>query len=60
VCVFPGSNHIIVSFGPGRLANFSARISNQKDLAEVLLMALSFDEEHGYAVDPRALVAPAK
>jgi hypothetical protein len=70
VCVFTRSNPVIVSFGPrsffpGALApgtwpNFSARIRVQKDLAEGLLMAPSFDEEHGYVVDPRALVAPAK
>jgi hypothetical protein len=45
--VFTRSNYILVSFGPGHLANFSARIRDQKHLAEVLRMALSFDEELG-------------
>jgi len=61
-CVFTRSDHFIVSFVSGHLANFSARIRDQKDLAEVLLMALSFDldEEQGYELDPRARAAPAK
>jgi hypothetical protein len=59
-CAFTRSNDLIVSFVCARRAHCSARIRDQKDLAEVRLTALSFDEEHGYVADPRTLAAPAK
>jgi hypothetical protein len=59
-CAFTRSNDHIVSFVSARLARGSARIRDQKDLAEVRLTALRFDEEHGHVADPRAMAAPAK
>jgi len=42
VCVFTKSRELIVSYSR-RSANFRAKIRNQKDLSEMLLMVLTYD-----------------
>jgi hypothetical protein len=56
VCVYTKSNEIFVSSYGSSRTSFSAKIGNRQELAEVLLMALSLDDEHGYVIDPGAIV----
>jgi hypothetical protein len=51
ICVYTKSNHFIVSI-PKLVVNFEADIRSQKDLTEMLLMALTWDLTHGYPVAP--------
>jgi hypothetical protein len=55
VCVFTKSQELVVTFPQG-VTNFRAKIRNKQDLAEMLLMVLTFEPEHGYPVDPSAIV----
>jgi hypothetical protein len=55
VCVYTKSKELIVSF-PKLTTNFRAKIHNQKELAEMLLIVLTFEPHQGYATDPGAIV----
>ena len=50
ICVFTKSNDLVISF-PQQVANFRAHIRNQQDLAEMLLMVLTYDPAHGYPAE---------
>lgn len=52
VCVFTRSQELVVTLTGPTLANFRAKIRNQRELAEVLLIVLSVDRSSGYPVDP--------
>ena len=64
--IFDG-HHVVLVYGPSglvaisildRAANFRAKIRNQQDLAEMLLMVLTFETSRGYPVDSSAIVTP--
>jgi len=55
ICVYTRSNDLIVSF-PRLVANFQGHIQHQQDLAEMLLMIMTFEPTHGYAVESGAIV----
>ena len=64
--IFDG-HHVVLVYGTsGRVAisildravNFRGKIRNQQDLAEMLLMALTFETSQGYPVDSSAFVTP--
>jgi hypothetical protein len=38
------------------VANFQANVRDQQELAEMLLMVLTYEPRQGYAVDPSAVV----
>ena len=58
MCVYTKSNHVIISI-PKLIVNFEADIRNQRDLAEMLLMALTWDMTHGYPAASGAIeIAP--
>jgi|HubBroStandDraft_6_1064221.scaffolds.fasta_scaffold02825_3 hypothetical protein len=56
ICVYTTSNDLIVSF-PRLVTNFQGHIERQQDLAEMLLMILTFEPTHGYAVESGAIVS---
>jgi len=58
-CVYTKSADLVISHQPLPVANFRARIHSQQELAEILLMVLTF-EPKGYAVDPNAIVPTPK
>lgn len=58
VLVFTKANELIVSY-PKLVTNFRTKTRNSRDLAEALLIALSYDETQGYPVDPKAVAPPA-
>ncbi len=55
VCVYATSSDLIGSF-PRLVTNFQGHIERQQDLAEMLLMILTFEPTHGYAVESGAIV----
>jgi hypothetical protein len=57
VLVYGVSGRVAISI-LDRAANFSAMIRNQQDLAEMLLMAVTFEPGQGYPVDSSAIVTP--
>jgi hypothetical protein len=61
ICVYTKSNELVITFPPSSSwpANFRAKIRSQQDLAEMLLMVLTFDPRHGYPVDPSVVVSPS-
>ena len=58
-CVYTKSRELIVSY-PRRAANFRAKIRNEKDLSEMLLMVLTYDPYKAHSVEPGAIVASPK
>lgn len=54
-CVYTKSADLVISHQPLPVANFRAKIHSQQELAEILLMVLTF-EPKGYLVDPNAIV----
>jgi hypothetical protein len=56
VCVYTRADEIVITVPGPYLANFRAKIHSQKDLADVLLMVLTFDPTNGYPIDPSAIV----
>jgi len=52
VCVYTRSRELVITF-PSFVANFRTKIRNEQDLAETLLMVLTFDPFHGYSTDPK-------
>ena len=57
-CVYTKSGELVASFGDLPVTNFSAKIHTQQELAEMLLMVLTFEPQHGYPIDPSAVVPP--
>jgi hypothetical protein len=55
ICVYMTSNDLIVSF-PRLVTNFQGHVQRQQDLAEMLLMILTFEPTHGYGVESGAIV----
>lgn len=51
IVLYTNSNELIVAF-PKLISNFHAKIRNPQDLAEVLLMVLTFEPYKGYEMDP--------
>jgi hypothetical protein len=56
-CVYTKSADLVISHQPLPVANFQAKIHRQQEMAEMLLMVLTF-EPKGYPVDPKAIVSP--
>jgi hypothetical protein len=54
-CVYTKSGELIASFRDLPVANFSAKIRTQQELAEMLLMVLTFEPSHGYPVESSAM-----
>jgi hypothetical protein len=54
ICVFTKSHELVITF-PKSLSNFQANVRNQQELAEILLMVLTYDPYKGYQVDPSAV-----
>ena len=59
ICVYTKSNHAIISI-PKLIVSFEAEVKNQKDFAEMLLMALTWDLTHGYPAAPGAIETTPK
>jgi hypothetical protein len=57
ICVYTKSNDFVVSI-PKLAVNFRAHIRNQQDLAEMLLMVLTYEPTHGYPFAPGAVAFP--
>jgi hypothetical protein len=57
ICVYTKSNDLIVS-NRVQAANFRGHIRNQQNLTEMLLMVLTYDQVHGYPVEPGAVTTP--
>jgi hypothetical protein len=58
ISIYTRSDELVIGVG-GHWpppANFRAKTRNQQELAEVLLMFLSYDPFHGYNADPSAIV----
>jgi hypothetical protein len=55
ICVYTKSNEFVVSI-PRLAVNFRGHIQNQQEIAEMLLMVLTYEPRHGYAVEPGAIV----
>lgn len=55
ICIYTKSKDLLITFGGPRPANFRSKIRGQRDLAEVLLMVLTFEPINGYPVDPSAI-----
>jgi hypothetical protein len=51
-CIYTKSDEFVITSPDAPPANLRAKIRSRQELAEMLLMALSFDPNHGYAVDP--------
>jgi hypothetical protein len=51
LCLYTKANHFFVTI-PRDMIFFEADIQSQKDLADVLLMAVTWDMTHGYPVEP--------
>ena len=51
ILVYGTSDRVAISI-PNVAADFTAKVRNQQDLTEMLLMVLTFDTQHGYPVDP--------
>ena len=41
VCIYTKSNELLIAF-PGELANFYATVRNQRDVADMMLMVLTY------------------
>lgn len=50
ICVYTKSHDFIVSF-PRLTTNFQGKIRSQRDLAEMLIMVLTFEPTRGYPVE---------
>jgi hypothetical protein len=59
VIIYTKSSHLLVAI-PKLIVSFEAEIRNQKDLAEMLLMALTWDMAHGYPAEPGAIQTTPK
>jgi hypothetical protein len=57
ICVYTKSNDLIVS-NRIKAVNFRGHVRNQQDLAEMLLMVLTYDPVHGYPVEPGTVTTP--
>jgi hypothetical protein len=55
ICVYTKSNEFVVSI-PRLAVNFRRHTQNQQEIAEMLLMVLTYEPSHGYAVEPGAIV----
>jgi hypothetical protein len=55
-CVFTKSEEFIVTVNEAPVSNFDAKITSQQELAEMLLMVLTYDIQHPYPVDPKYVV----
>ena len=55
VLVYGSSGRVAVSI-IDLAANFQAKVHNEQELAEMLLMVLTYDPRQGYPVDPSAIV----
>jgi hypothetical protein len=55
VVVYGGSGRVAISV-LDLVANFQANVRDQQELAEMLLMVLTYEPRQGYAVDPSAVV----
>jgi hypothetical protein len=55
ICVYTTSNDLVVSF-PRLVSNFQGHIQHPQDLAEMLLMIMTFEPTHGYVVESGAIV----
>jgi hypothetical protein len=51
-CIYTKSDEFVITSPNAPPANLRAKIRSRQDLAEMLLLALSFDPNHGYPVDP--------
>jgi len=58
-CTYTRSHELIVSFHPSLTANFRAKIHNQQELADMLLMVVTFNLE-GYPFDPASIATISK
>jgi hypothetical protein len=58
ISIYTRSDELVMSLGGHHhpAADFRAKIRNQLELAEVLLMFVSYDPFHGYKADPSAIV----
>jgi hypothetical protein len=54
ICVYTKSHDLVISF-PKLRADFSSKIRSRQDLAEMLMMVVTF-EPRGYPVEPGAVV----
>jgi hypothetical protein len=59
VIVYMKSGHLLVDI-PKLIVGFDATTTSQQDIAEVLLMALTWDTAHGYPAEPGAIETPPK
>ncbi len=58
ICVYRKANDLVVSIA--QLAvNFRGHIRNQQDLAEMLLIVLTYEPTHGYRFEPGTVVIPS-
>jgi hypothetical protein len=55
ICVYTKSNDLVISI-PKLIANFQSHIRSQQDLADMLLMVLTYEPTHGYPVEPGTVV----
>lgn len=56
VLVYTRSDELVIAVFGNITADFHAKIRNPRDLAEVLLIVLTFEPFHGYPVDPSVVV----
>jgi len=58
ICAYTKSSELVITLPPSSSwpANFRSKIRNQQDLAEMLLMVLTFEPNQGYPVEPDAIV----
>jgi hypothetical protein len=59
ICVYTKSNQFVISI-PKLAVSFEANMRSQKDLTEMLLMALTWDMTHGYPAAPGAIETTPK
>jgi hypothetical protein len=60
VCIYTKSQELLISF-PGLIGHFSAKITGQQDIADMLLMVLTYNERsEWYPIDPSAIAPPAR
>ena len=55
ICIYTKSQDLLITFVTPMPANFRSKIRSQRDLAEVLLMVLTFEPINGYPVDPSTI-----
>jgi hypothetical protein len=60
ICVYTRSEELVVRVSGRYIANFHAKIRDEKALAEVLLTILTLDPAPGYVVDPSMIIDAQK